>query len=199
MPLPKHLTGKRVGNNRIELTALLGEGSYGCVYRGILNQDGLQKDCAVKCMDRSNLDAYHLMVQRREILLHQRVSDGGGVVSLYETFEEGDYMFIVMEYCPDGDLWESIAHDRYAEKNDLIRDVFSQILDSVAYCHSKRVFHRDIKPENILLSDGGRKVLLADFGLASGSVISNELRCGSPWYMSPGMTFVFSPSLGFCS
>jgi serine/threonine protein kinase len=134
------------------------------------------------------------MVQGREILLHQQVSNGQGVVSIYDAFEEDDYQFIVMEYCPDGDLWEGIAHGQYAEKDDLIRDVFTQVLESVEYCHSKSVFHRDIKPENILLSDGGRRVLLADFGLACGSPVSNELRCGSPWYMSPG-SYSSSPSL----
>ncbi|KAF8579949.1 kinase-like protein [Ramaria rubella] len=186
MPVPNHFVGQRVGNNRVELVALLGEGSYGCVYRGILHQsEGVQKSCAVKCLSKANLDAYHLMCQRREILLHKQVSDGHGIVTLYESFEDSDYQWIVMEYSSNGDLWEAIADGQFVEKDHRIKEVFSQILAAVEYCHSKHVFHRDLKPENVLLTEGGSKVLLADFGLASGSPMSNELRCGSPWYMSP--------------
>ena len=191
MTIPNQFVGKRIANNRIELVAILGEGSYGCVYRAIIHQDGKQMPCAVKCLSKANLDAYHLMCQRREIILHKQVSDGEGIVSLYEAFEDSDYQWLVLEYSSDGDLWEGISEGYYVGKDDIIRDVFGQILDAVEYCHSKHVFHRDLKPENVLLTDGGRKVLLADFGLASGSPISNELRCGSPWYMSPGLSSAF--------
>ena len=183
---PNHFVGKRIANNRIELVAILGEGSYGCVYRAIIHENGTQKLCAVKCLSKANIDPYHLMCQRREIVLHKQVSDGEGIVSLYEAFEDSDYQWLVLEYSSDGDLWERISEGCYTGNDDSIRDVFGQILAAVEYCHSKHVFHRDLKPENVLLTEGGRKVLLADFGLASGSRVSNELRCGSPWYMSPG-------------
>lgn len=186
MTLPSHFVGKRIANGRIELAEIIGEGSYGCVYRAIIHENNTRKLRAVKCLSKANLDAYRLMCQRREILLHQQVSDGEGIVTLYEAFEDSDYQWLVLEYSPDGDLWEGISEGRYTGKDDIIRDMFGQILEAVEYCHSKHVFHRDLKPENILLTNQGRKVLLADFGLASGSPVSNELRCGSPWYMSPG-------------
>jgi serine/threonine protein kinase len=196
MTSPNHFVGKRIANNRIELVDIIGEGSYGCVYRAILHEDGTKKLRAVKCLSKANLDAYHLMCQRREILLHQQVSDGEGIVTLYEAFEDSDFQWLVLEYSSDGDLWEGISEGCYAGKDDIIKDIFGQILEAVEYCHSKHVFHRDLKPENVLLTNRGSKVLLADFGLASGSPVSNELRCGSPWYMSPGafVLFTLAPS-----
>ncbi|KAF8519656.1 kinase-like domain-containing protein [Gautieria morchelliformis] len=185
MTVPNQFVGKRISNNSIELLSILGEGSYGCVYRAIMHQNGTPLPCAVKCLSKSNLDAYHLLCQRREVILHKQVSDGKGIVSLYAAFEDSDYQWIVLEYSPDGDLWEGISDGIYAGEDDIIRDVFDQILAAVEYCHSKHVFHRDLKPENVLLADKGRKVLLADFGLASGSPVSSELRCGSPRFMSP--------------
>lgn len=76
--------------------------------------------------------------------------------------------------------------DRYFGNDSLIRDVFLQIIDAVAYCHSHGVYHRDLKPENILCSHDGMKMYLTDFGLATQDLISHEIGVGSGYYMSPG-------------
>ncbi|KAF8592394.1 kinase-like protein [Ramaria rubella] len=184
--IPNHLVGKRVSNNRIELVSLLGEGSFGAVYRGLIHRGGINKpkQCAVKVLQAST-DEGHLLCQRRELELHQRVSGGNGIVTLYESFKEGEYRYLVMKFCPNRDLWHSICNRRFLGNDRLIKDIFLQVLDAIDYCHSHSVFHRDVKPENILLCNGGRKALLSDFGLAIGDHVSTELRTGSPWYMSP--------------
>lgn len=56
----------------------------------------------------------------------------------------------------------------------MIRKVFLQIIDAVAYCHSMGIYHRDLKPENILVMDQGRKVCIADFGLATSEKASTD-------------------------
>lgn len=76
--------------------------------------------------------------------------------------------------------------DRYFGNDALIRDVFIQIVDAVAYCHSLGVYHRDLKPENILCTEDGVRVVLADFGLATLDIVSSDLGVGSGYYMSPG-------------
>lgn len=125
------------------------------------------------------------------------------------------YAYAILEYCADGDLFTMITEkQRYmlppepfvpdphatdgrplppdqaytharAKMDLIIKDVFGQILDAVEYCHSLGIFHRDLKPENILCTADGRRVLLADFGLATGDRTSADFGCGSSFYMGP--------------
>lgn len=72
-----------------------------------------------------------------------------------------------------------------SEMDALIKRVFCQIIDAVEFCHSYGIYHRDLKPENILCLHGGAKVVLADFGLATGEKASSDFGCGSTFYMGP--------------
>ena len=75
--------------------------------------------------------------------------------------------------------------NRRVEENEC-RQIFSQIVRAVNYCHSKGICHRDIKLENILV-DEWHNVKLIDFGFAA-STVSNKLQnffCGTPSYMPP--------------
>ncbi|WFD35514.1 Serine/threonine protein kinase [Malassezia cuniculi] len=139
------------------------------------------------------------------------------VVTLHRVFDSptDPYVYIVLEYCPDGDLFsmvidserylmppEPYVQDRsrtdgcpvpespeYVEErvklDNLIKTVYDQILSAIEYCHSLGLYHRDIKPENILCSADGQRVYLADFGLATGERYSTDFGCGSSFYMSP--------------
>lgn len=95
-------------------------------------------------------------------------------------------------YCQDEeDLYDEAeaAFEEYhvarTDMDSLIRSVFVQILDAVQFCHSYGIFHRDLKPENILCLAGGSKVVLTDFGLATGEKTSSDFGCGSTFYMGP--------------
>jgi serine/threonine protein kinase len=92
-----------------------------------------------------------------------------------------------MDYLEDGDLFGMITQQRiYLNNHNLISRVFTQIIDAVGACHDKGISHRDLKPENLLCAEGGGRVLLGDFGLATRDQVSRELGCGSSFYMSPG-------------
>ncbi|KAE8262792.1 hypothetical protein A4X09_0g7387 [Tilletia walkeri] len=82
---------------------------------------------------------------------------------------------------------EEESSQRQTSETDvlLIKSVFAQILDAVEYCHQHQIYHRDLKPENILCLDGGRRVVLADFGLATQEPTSSDFGCGSTFYMGP--------------
>ena len=86
------------------------------------------------------------------------------VVKLFETFETGRHILLVMELCAGGDLLNYVRKRRKLTE-DIAKALFKQIVEGLGYIHSKRILHRDIKLDNILL-DGKGNVKIADFGVS---------------------------------
>ena len=174
----------------LQLTDILGTGAYGVVYQAIDINTHMRY--AVKMLSKFNpdgtpLDRRQVDFQLREIRLHYLASAHPNVVSVHRIVDKPDCIFVVLEFCPEGDLFFNITEcGQYVGKDNLARKVFLQILDAVQHCHNLGIFHRDLKPENILVSDQGETVKLADFGLATSSDRSEDYGCGSTFYMSPG-------------
>lgn len=181
--------GTLIDNGALELVDVLGYGGYGIVYRAVDTYSSHPISYAVKCLHHSTKRnaTRQRQLHIREIALHQLASAHPGVVTLHRVIEDHQYTWIVMDYCPDGDLFTQILHNRrYLGNNDLIREVFLQLLDAVEYCHSLNIYHRDLKPENILCFDDGLRLAITDFGLATTDRMSTEFRTGSVYHMSPG-------------
>lgn len=173
--------------NRLELTSILGVGAYGVVYTAVdIHTNVLY---AVKALNKTGLDPRQLKYQQREIKLHHLASQHPNVVSLVRIMDSVDCTYVVIEFCPEGDLFSSITEKgNYIGNDPLVKRVFLQILDAVHFCHSVGIYHRDLKPENILVTDHGLTVKLADFGLATAEPYTSDFGCGSTFYMSPGMS-----------
>ena len=107
------------------------------------------------------------------------------IVQLYDLFKDSLNYYVMMEFCPNGELFSRIvAQTRLSEAE--ARMYFHQIIDAIQFIHTNKVAHRDLKPENILIDeDGNAKV--SDFGLskfiATGDLTSTS--CGSPCYTAP--------------
>lgn len=171
---------------QIQLTDILGVGAYGTVYRARDVETNVQY--AVKALNKVGLDPRQRRFQDREIRLHYEASDHPNVVSMAKILDTPECTFVVLEYCPEGDLFSKITEDGdYIGIDDKAKRVFLQILDAVQHCHSRGIYHRDLKPENILVMDDGYTVKLADFGLATEDRITSDFGCGSTFYMSPGV------------
>jgi serine/threonine protein kinase len=196
------LLGHTIDKSRLQFVSVLGLGAYGVVYlaRDVSAEIGLSSATdpnspydgkgyyAVKCLNKIGLDSRQRSFQRREIALHTLASSHPNVVSLHRVVETSSVIYVILAYCPDGDLFSMITdNSRYLGRDELIRSVFLQIIDAVEHCHRLGIYHRDLKPENILCCDGGRRVMLADFGLATAEKTSWDFGCGSTFYMSPGM------------
>ena len=159
------------------------------VYLAVDIDTGIQY--AVKCLSKFNLDGTPLerrqvAYQQREIHLHYLASAHQSVVSMYNIVDAIDCIYVILEYCPEGDLFLNIVErSNYVGKDDLVKNIFLQVLDAVQHCHNLGIFHRDLKPENILVKDQGETVKLADFGLATADYQSEDYGCGSTFYMSP--------------
>jgi serine/threonine protein kinase len=172
--------------NRLELTGILGVGAYGVVYTAVDIHTNVM--FAVKALNKAGLDARQLKFQQREIRLHHLASQHPNVASLVRIMDSPDCTYVVLEFCPAGDLFSSITDKGNFVGNDhLAKHAFLQILDAVQFCHSLGIYHRDLKPENILVTDHGLTVKLADFGLATTDCFTADFGCGSTFYMSPGM------------
>ncbi|CAI7619619.1 unnamed protein product [Penicillium glandicola] len=170
--------------NRLELTRVLGVGAYGVVYTAV--DIHTNEVYAVKVLCKDGLDARQLKFQQREIRLHHLASQHRNVVPLVRIMDSVDCTYVVMEYCPEGDLFSNITDKGNFVGNDfLAKSVFLQILDAVQFCHSIGIYHRDLKPENVLVTDNGMTVKLADFGLATTDYYTTDFGCGSTFYMSP--------------
>ncbi|KFY51087.1 hypothetical protein V496_08948 [Pseudogymnoascus sp. VKM F-4515 (FW-2607)] len=176
-------------SQRLQFLRTLGSGAYGVVHLAKDVRTGIQY--AVKVLNKFNanglpLDARQQHFQQTEMQLHYEVSAHPNIVSLLRILDVADCTYVVMEYCPEGDLFLNITErGRYVGNDLAAKTVFLQILDAVAHCHRLGVYHRDLKPENILVSDGGSQVKLADFGLATTDSFSSDFGCGSTFYMSP--------------
>lgn len=174
--------------NRLQLTGILGTGAYGVVYTAV--DIHTNTPYAVKALNKAGLDARQRKFQQREIQLHAQASRHPNVVSLVQVLDAADCTYVVIEYCPEGDLFSNITEGgQYVGNDYLARSAFLQILDAVEYCHSIGIYHRDLKPENVLVTDGGMTVKLADFGLATTDSVTSDFGCGSTFYMSPGKFF----------
>ncbi|TVY17397.1 Negative regulator of sexual conjugation and meiosis [Lachnellula arida] len=187
-PPPESRIGIFLGKS-LQLKTILGTGAYGVVYSAF--DYNTLTWYAVKALNKYNpngepLDKRQRDFQSREIQLHYAASAHPNIVSMLKIVDDPECTFVILEYCPEGDLFSNITErGTYVSNDGLVRNAFLQILDAVEHCHRLGIYHRDLKPENILVSNSGMNVLLADFGLATMDPESDDHGCGSTFYMSP--------------
>ena len=182
----------RIGHyldGHIQLVKILGVGAYGVVYAAIDLENNIPY--AVKALSKVGptglpLDDAQKKFQAREISLHCQSHRHPNIVSVIEVLDAPDCIYVIMEFCPEGDLFAAITErQQYVGNDDLAKKVFLQLLDAVQWCHSNSIYHRDLKPENILVCDNGNSIRVADFGLATKEKYTSDFGCGSTFYMSP--------------
>jgi serine/threonine protein kinase len=141
---PPPALGTLIDNGALELVEILGYGGYGVVYRAVSTATSRYgskpEQFAVKCLVHSQSQR-HRQLHIREITLHRLASAHRNVVTLHRVIEDSEYTYIIMDYCPDGDLFSQILHHRrYLGYDALIKHVFLQLLDAVEHCHSLGTF-----------------------------------------------------------
>jgi len=165
----KKLLGNRRPSRKFErlyrIGEVLGKGGFGTVYAGQRRKDGL--NVAIKHIARSKVTEMELLHGRKvplELKLLHSVQEVPGAVKLLDYFERPDSFIIVMERPPQSkDLFDYITEKKLLDE-ELARDFFKQIVETVLACHEAGVLHRDIKDENILVDLKTGKLKLIDFG-----------------------------------
>ncbi|NXB16838.1 NEK3 kinase, partial [Rhagologus leucostigma] len=163
---------------------VLGEGSFGralLVHHRISDQKYAMKEIRLP-MSSSGVEN-----SRKEAVLLAKMKHPN-IVAFKESFEAHGHLYIVMEYCDNGDLMQKIKHqggNLFPE--DTILHWFVQMCLAVKHIHEKRVLHRDIKSKNVFLTQSG-KVKLGDFGSARLLAHPMSYACtyvGTPYYVPP--------------
>jgi serine/threonine protein kinase len=192
-------TGKTIHDGRIVLLEVIGRGGMSVVYKAIDVVDPARPVYAVKWLGlpitRRPLTAaaqrQYLALLDSECALHGSVSSHPNVVTLHRVIQDEarDCRWMVLDYHPGGDLFRAVTSRNPLWMNEArTKRVFIQLVDALAFCHSRRVYHQDIKPENILLSEDGESVYLSDFGLSTNESFCSE-KTGTDYYNPPGMSY----------
>ena len=151
-----------------ESLAIIGRGAFGEVH--VCREKKTGKIYAIKKIKKQVLIIKN---QIRHVINEQIIMSKAStpwIVELKASFQEGDYLYLVMEYLPGGDLMNLlIEKDILTEKE--AKFYISELILAVESIHNLDCIHRDIKPDNILIDKNGH-IKLSDFGLAK---ISDKL------------------------
>jgi len=163
----------------------LGEGSYGSVCKG--TNQATKAVRAIKTIPKAqmkNLEKFKMEIQIMKMMDHPNI------IKLYENFEDHRNIYLVMELCKGGELFDRIidlGHFTEVQAATVMQD----IVRAIFHMHEMHVCHRDLKPENFLfltkevIEKNTLKII--DFGLScpfsEGQVLSTK--AGTPYYVAP--------------
>jgi serine/threonine protein kinase len=179
----------KVIDKEYQLLEILGHGAYGCLFLGQSLKDNSY--VAVKILAKS-ADLQQLQLQQLEMDIQSQLKHPH-LLALHRLIQDQDYLYMIMELCDQGDLFDFVIKDQeinFVREEGLVKTWFHQILDAVEHMHSQGIYHRDLKLENILLKqqdedDDELYCKVADFGLATRERYSMEFGCGSASYLAP--------------
>ncbi|KDO29886.1 AGC protein kinase [Saprolegnia parasitica CBS 223.65] len=170
-----------VGVHDFETIKLIGAGSMGKVL--LVRKKATGSLYAMKIVSKAGVSADQIWSER-DVL-------GGtahrGLVHLHYAFQSQSSLFLVMEYCPGGELATQIqAFVRFVQPIAMF--YAAEIVLALEHLHRHGIAYRDLKPENLLLSADGH-VKLVDFGLAKFGILEatrgTKTMCGSFEYLAP--------------
>jgi eukaryotic-like serine/threonine-protein kinase len=175
----------RILDGRYEIDASLGTGGMAAVYRG--TDTVLGRTVAVKLLaDRFAGDEQFVTRFRREAQAAARLNHPN-VVSVYDTGDDGDAHYIVMEYV-EGRTLADVLRDEGAVPAGQTAAIVEQVANALEAAHAQGLVHRDVKPGNILLTDDG-DVKVTDFGIARAAtdetLTQTGIILGTASYLSP--------------
>lgn len=151
------------GVNDFHFGRTLGEGSYSTVLAATDRQT--HREYAVKVLDKRHIikekKVKYVNIEKDAL---NRLTEHPGVVRLYYTFQDERSLYFVLDLANGGELLGHLKKMGTFDE-ECTRFYGAQILDSIAYMHSKGIIHRDLKPENVLL-DEQMHTKITDFGTA---------------------------------
>lgn len=142
---------------------VLGKGNYGKVFLATKKSDP-SMNVAIKVMSKLNLSNDELLNIQTEVKILSQL-DHINVVKFLESFDDVKFIYLVMEYCPGGDLLDHMNSNFSKYDEQYVAHIAYKVLQALKYLNDNNIVHRDIKPENILFGFED-EIKLIDFGLA---------------------------------
>ncbi len=178
--------GETVLGNRYEIIKKIGDGGMAFVYEA--RDRLLNRTVAIKVLRPEFVDDQEFLTKfKREAEAVASLSHPN-IVNVYDVGEDGKVHYIVMELIEGQNLKDIIKNEGTLDEYTAL-DITKQIARALGAAHKKGIIHRDIKPHNILISNEGRIVKVADFGIAkavsSSTMTSTGSVIGSVHYFSP--------------
>ncbi|KAJ6697153.1 hypothetical protein OIU85_003508 [Salix viminalis] len=171
-----------MGVENYHVIELVGEGSFGKVYKGRRKYTG--QTVAMKFImkhGKTDKDIHNL---RQEIEILRKLKHEN-IIEMLDSFESPQEFCVVTEFA-QGELFEVLEDDKSLPEEQ-VQAIAKQLVRALHYLHSNRIIHRDMKPQNILIG-AGSVVKLCDFGFAramsTNTVVLRSIK-GTPLYMAP--------------